>query len=164
MVQPLHRLLNWSTTHREILRNIWQAVSIGVIGLNSYLLLLNRCTDHPSMQKVVYSGTAAYAVVFLFQTLRLRCMPTRRHRVARQTRTVFRLVYTVLYLTAIMLDVMNVIDSTSPDRTQHLVYYGWNFIAMGVWGTCCLWGPGALARLRRMLVGQGDKVPVIQHP
>lgn len=61
---------------------------------------------------------------------------------------VFRLVYTALYLTTVVLDVLAIIEQPRPRYVRQLVFYGWNFIDMSVWDTFCLWGTEVWERLK----------------
>lgn len=162
MPDTLHRALRWWAARAGVLQALWQGFSIGVIGFNSYLMLLSRCAANRGLKHVVCAGITAYAAVFLFQAVRLRRAPARLRRVAGQTRVVFRLVYTALSLTAILLDVLALLRRPGPVDPLRLALYGWNFGFMTLWGTFCLWGPPALARVRGLLARRGIPLPAAE--
>lgn len=144
------RVYVWFLLRRNLFRLLWQGCSIGIFGLNSFLILFHR-SAHDSMRQVVLFALIAYITVFLAQTIRLRSRHARRHRVAWRTRTVFRLIYTALYLTAVMLDVLSATAQPGGADPWLLAYYGWLFFGMLLWGTSCLWGGRALRGLKAAL-------------
>lgn len=162
LASAVERLLRWAQPRQRALRLAWQGFGIGVIGLNSYLMLLNRTTDI-GLKKVVLFGLLAYAAVFCFLTVWLRREPHRRRRIAQQIKTLFRLIYTALYLTTVMLDVLAITARPDGGGRWMLVYYGWLFLGMGVWGTNCLWGPRAFEWLKGKLAraASGASAPLV---
>ncbi|HJD20344.1 MAG TPA: hypothetical protein H9915_00835 [Candidatus Gemmiger faecigallinarum] len=105
----------------------WQGLSIGVIGLNSYLMLLNR-TANIGLKKVVWFGLFAYTAAFCILTFWLRREPGRRQHIALRIKAAFRLLYTALYLTAVMLDVLAITAQPDVGDRWMLVYYGCLFL------------------------------------
>ena len=132
-------LSNWFRRNNRLLYALWDIFSIGVLGLNSFILLYHRYGQHNGMDYVICSGAAGYAIVFLVQAIWLRGKPRERHRTARQIKSAFRLIYTAFYLTAIMLDVIESASIKAPGYEQQLSFYGILFLGVGLWGTNCLW-------------------------
>lgn len=125
-----------SPGQRRILLKSWEGVNIGILNLNSFLLLYYRWGRSHGMKYVICAGAAAYAIIILFQSVFYRKNP-RTMQIIHQTKTVFRLIYTAVYLTAIMLDVIAV--AQMPGTEWMLVTYGWFFIWISIWGAKCLW-------------------------
>ena len=123
---------------RRKLQYGWEFLNFGVLGLNSFVLLYLH-SARSSIQAVICAGMAGYALVLLLQVLLCRSYPRlRRLERFQLTKKVFRLVYTAIYLTAIMLDILAV--SQRPGATPLLAYYGVLFGWVILWGTNCFWG------------------------
>lgn len=125
--------------YQKPLRLAWDVLNLGVIGLNSFILLYFKCGYGDGMNQVVCFGGTAYAFVLLVQTLFLRKMPEKRQKAVYQTKKIFRLIYTALYLTVIMLNVISVTEVSTEGQEVLLSYYGVLFIWVSLWGTNCLW-------------------------
>ena len=124
---------------RKILRLLWDILNIGIIGLNSFLILLYRYGDSYKMKYVICFACVAYIVVFCIQAVVLKSTPDKRQRTVYQTRRIFRLIYTALYLTVIMLEVLAVTSQPTTETNRQLAYYGVMFLWTGMWGTNFLW-------------------------
>ena len=137
----------------------WEFLNFGVLGLNSFVLLYLH-SARSSIQAVVCAGMAGYALVLLLQIFLCRSRPhPRRLELFRRTKKVFRLLYTAIYLTAIMLDIFAV--SQRPDAAPLLACYGVLFCWVILWGTNCFWGIALWRRVRpvvlrtvRLITGQ----------
>lgn len=121
---------------RDNVRTIWKGVNIGILGLNSFLLMFFREQDNKGIKYVICSGAAAYVLVFFMETVIFHNSP-QKLTVVRKTEKIFRLIYTAIYLTAIMIDIIEVSEQPNPDRI--MAYYGAIFIWVALWGTKCLW-------------------------
>ena len=134
---------------RRKLQYGWEFLNFGVLGLNSFVLLYLH-SARSSIQAVICAGMAGYALVLLLQVLLCRSRPRpRRLALFRLTKKVFRLIYTAIYLTAIMLDIFAV--SQRPDAAPLLVYYGVLFCWVILWGTNCFWGIALRQRVRPVI-------------
>lgn len=127
----------------------WEILNFGILGLNSFVLLYLH-SARSSIQAVICVGMAGYALVMLLQAVLCRRRPRpRRLELFRLTKRVFRLVYTAIYLTAIMLDVFAV--SRQPDAAPMLACYGALFGWVVLWGTNCFWGAALWRRVRPLI-------------
>lgn len=124
----------WS--HREGLLLFWDFFMFSVVGFNSFILLLRKSQGHQELSHVICAGASVYLLVLIIQT-RLLLKHQRRHKTLLICKKVFRLVYTAIYLTAIMLDVLALTQTEGTERT--LVYKGFLFIWVSLWGTNFLW-------------------------
>lgn len=125
--------------HADHLRMLWDGFSVGVLGLNSFILLYYRYGQHNGMDYVIISGAVGYTSILFVQAIWLRTKPKERHQTAHRIKSVFRLIYTAMYLTAIMLEVIELSASKAPGYERHLMFYGIFFLGVGLWGTNCLW-------------------------
>ena len=121
---------------RHTLRTIWEGFNIGILGLNSFILIYLHEQSNTDIKYVICSAALAYALVFLTETILLRDNP-QKLIIVRKTKKVFRLIYTAIYLTVIMLEIIVVSELPNPARI--MAYYGAMFIWVAVWGTNCLW-------------------------
>lgn len=146
----------WERTKRRLTPEVrrtfqygWEALNFGVLGLNSFVMLYLH-TARASIRAVICAGIAGYALVFPLQAILCRRRPrSRRLERFRLTKKVFRLVYTAIYLTAIMLDILAV--PRRPDAVPLLVYYSVLAVWVILWGTNCFWGIRLWRRLRPVL-------------
>ena len=123
---------------RRKLQYGWEFLNFGVLGLNSFVLLYLH-SARSSIQAVICAGMAGYALVMLLQALLCRSRPRpRRLELFRLTKKVFRLVYTAIYLTAIMLDIF--LAAHRPDAAPLLVFHCMSFVWVALWGTNGFWG------------------------
>lgn len=139
-------LSDWLRLHSGRLRVLWDGFSIGVLGLNSFILLYYRYGQHNGMDYVIISGAVGYAAILFAQAIWLRAKPSKRHKTAHRIKSVFRLIYTAMYLTAIMLEVIESSAAKAPGYEKHLMFYGIVFLGVGLWGTNCLWLGKVLTR------------------
>ena len=129
-------LLGFAARHKNGLLLLWDVFMFAVVGLNSFILLLRKHgTDH-GLNVVIFTGTAAYLVILTVQTVLLRRAPNRRP-VLHFTKKIFRLIYTALYLTAIMMDILAL--GGAPGTELQMSYNGFLFIWVSLWGTNFLW-------------------------
>lgn len=134
------RILLWL----QRLQRVWEWFSIVVLGLNSFILLYYRST-RGSIQYVVCAGATGYFLVVVFQTILYRRQPDRRMQILKLSQRAFRLIYTAIYLTSVMLNILAI--SQTPNQTDLMAYYGLTFIWAAAWGTNCFW----LNRMVQML-------------
>ena len=132
---------------RSTLRTVWECFNIGLLGLNSFILLYFRQQGNESMKYVICSCALAYTLVFLAETILFRNHPNKLVFV-RKTKKIFRIVYTAVYLTVIMLEIIEV--SEQPNPAFMMSYYGILFIWVAVWGTNCFWIGKLYPRLVRL--------------
>lgn len=107
--------------------------------MNSFILLLYKNTNKTGMEYVICAGAIIYILVLLTQTILFRKSPVKKHELIYQTKNIFRLIYTALYLTVIMLDVITVTAQKDQGNERILSYYGFLFIWASLWGTNWLW-------------------------
>lgn len=117
-------------------KKICEWISFGVLGLNSFIMLYFH-NINSEIRYVVCAGALGYTVVLSLQTFLFRHCPKHRMYLIRLSKKIFRLIYTAIYLTAIMLNIIAV--SQIPNNISSMVYYGWLFIWVAIWGTNCLW-------------------------
>lgn len=125
--------------YQQLFRTAWDALNIGVISVNSFILLLYKNTNKTGMEYVICAGAIIYILVLLTQTILFRKSPVKKHELIYQTKNIFRLIYTALYLTVIMLDVITVTAQKDQGNERILSYYGFLFIWASLWGTNWLW-------------------------
>lgn len=116
------------------LGRIWEAINIGIIGLNSFVMLYFRRQSNINMKQVIAVGAVAYALVLLVETIALN--NEKRLRWVRVTKKIFRLIYTGIYLTCIMLDIL---AAKRAGEEEVFTYYAISFVWVAIWGTNCLW-------------------------
>lgn len=122
--------------HKNGLLLLWDIFMFSVVGLNSFILLLYRHGNHSGLKYVICAGATSYLFVLLIQTIFLR-RKTGRRQILFFTKKIFRLIYTAIYLTAIMLDVLTIAEV--PGKEWQLSYNGFLFIWVILWGTNFLW-------------------------
>lgn len=137
---------------RNRIRRVWEWLSFGVLGLNSFIMLYFHSAQG-GIRYVVCAGAAGYALVLFLQTILYRHRPSRRMQVVKLSRKVFRLIYTAVYLTSVMLNI--IAASQLPNKVPLMVYYGWLFIWAAIWGTNCFWGKKAYM-IARSIIGQKE--------
>lgn len=127
----------WRLLTHPRFQKIREWLNFGVLGLNSFILLYYRSEQGGGFQKVVLAGAVSYAVVLFLQSISYRHTPERRMQILKITKKVFRLIYTAVYLTSIMMNI--IVASETSNHVLPMVYYGWIFIWTTLWGTNCLW-------------------------
>lgn len=125
--------------YQQLFRTVWNVLNIGIVSVNSFILLLYKSMNKTDMEYVIGTGAAIYILVLLVQTVLYRKSPAKQHALIYRTKNIFRLIYTALYLTVIMLDVITVTAQSDYGNEAALSYYGFLFIWVGLWGTNCLW-------------------------
>ena len=134
---------------RRKLQYGWELLNFGVLGLNSFVLLYLH-SARSSIQAVICAGMVGYVLVLLLQILLCRNRPhSRRLELFQLTKKMFRLVYTAIYLTATMLDILAV--SRRPDAAPLLACYGLLFGWIILWGTNGFWGITLWQRVRPVI-------------
>ena len=136
--------------YRTVLLLIWDIFIFAVVGLNSFILLIYRNQEHFELKYVICAGAAAYFFVLLIQTCCL-LNHEKRHKTLVTTKKVFRLIYTAIYLTSILLDVISLAEKAGSELI--LAYDGILFIWVSLWGTNCLWINQVLGWLGKKLPG-----------
>ena len=131
-LQTLSRFL---LRRKSCLLLLWDILTFGVVGVNSFILLLYKHSVRSKLKYVICIGAVAYMVILLLQAILLRKHPDRRRRLTT-TKRVFRLIYTALYLTAIMMDIL---AATLPGSELQLAYNICLFVFVSLWGTNFLW-------------------------
>lgn len=132
----LQKIKKFYWSYRAPLLLIWDIFMFSVVGLNSFILLIHRNREHQGLIYVICAGAAAYLLVLIVQTCFL-LNHEKRHKILLVTKKIFRLIYTAIYLTAIMLDVLVLVEIPGTEIT--LAYNGILFIWVSLWGTNFLW-------------------------
>lgn len=127
----------WGLLTHPRFQKIREWLNYGVLGLNNFILLYYRNEQGGGFQKVVLTGAVSYAAVLSLQSISYRHTPERRMQVLKFTKKVFRLIYTAVYLTSIMMNI--IVASETSNHVLPMVCYGWMFIWTTLWGTNCLW-------------------------
>ncbi|MCM1991429.1 hypothetical protein [Oceanirhabdus seepicola] len=127
----------------SVLLALWDILIICIIGLNSFILLYLRNQEHSDMYRVIYAFLNAYIVVFVTEIIVLLFF--RRNVDLRNvlyfTRKIFRLIYTAVYLTIIMITLIHIEDYATPDQMQNvMIYNSVMFVGISINGTSCIWG------------------------
>lgn len=122
--------------HKNGLFLLWDVFMFAVVGLNSFILLLHRHGTNLGLRYVICTGTVAYLFVLAIQTVMLRKAANRRS-ILFFTKKIFRLIYTAIYLTAIMIDIISL--GGAPGTEWQMSYNGFLFIWTVLWGTNFLW-------------------------
>lgn len=134
---------------RRMLRYGWEALNFGILGPAGFVMLYLH-SARSSIQAVVGAGMAGYALALPLQAVLCRGYSRlRRLERLRRTKTVFRLIYTAIYLTAILLDILTVSrePGAGPLLACRSVLFGW----VCLWGTNGLWGNRLWRRIRPVL-------------
>lgn len=129
-------------------QKVWEWFNLGVLGLNSFIMLYYRGAQG-AIQYVVCAGALGYALVLLSQSVLYRRCPEQRMQTLKLTRKIFRLIYTAVYLTSTMMNI--IVASQMQNSIPLMVYYGWIFIWAAVWGTNCFWAQ-KVCRLFKVLI------------
>ena len=145
--------------HRAGLLLLWDVVTFAVVGLNSFILLLYKYKANRGLKYVICTGTVAYLLVLLFQAVTLR-KHTGRRKILLNTKRIFRLVYTAIYLTAIMIDMLAM--AKMPGNEWRLSYNGFLFAWVVLWGTNFLWIGQVYRFARRRLMNLARRKK--EHP
>lgn len=132
----IQSVLRFIKCHQNGLLLFWDVFMFSVIGLNSFILLIHRHREHSGLKYVICAGAVAYLFVLIFQTIFLWKKPNRR-LILLFTKKIFRIIYTAIYLTAIMLDVLAIAEI--PGKEWQIAYNGFLFIWVTLWGTNFLW-------------------------
>ncbi len=105
----------------NILKNIWDFIVIGIIGLNTFILLISKASIDEELKIVVVCFTFFY-VLFLLLTLFVK--KQKRPIVVKKLRRFFKIIYVLLYLVVIHLQLIKVIqDNYITNKPQHILYY-----------------------------------------
>lgn len=136
-------------------KKIWEWISFGVLGLNSFIMLYFHSINS-EIRYVVCAGALGYTAVLSLQTFLYRHYPKRRLYLIKLSKKVFRLIYTAIYLTAIMLNI--IAASQVPNNIPSMVYYGWLFVWAAIWGTNCLWSNILVKKIKHRLAHKTDTI------
>ncbi|MBK1810026.1 hypothetical protein JHL18_05130 [Clostridium sp. YIM B02505] len=122
------------------IRALWDFIYIGVIGLNSYIWLFHNNRNEPKMKYVIVGMAIVYVVTSFLLSVMFRGDKLRRQKIYL-VRKIFRLIYTAVYLTIIMLHLINLgLFDTIPDgKVELLIYNIVMFIVIAITGTISLW-------------------------
>ena len=122
--------------HKNGLLLLWDVFMFAVVGLNSFILLLHRHGTDLGLRYVICASTVAYLFVLAIQTIMLRKAANRRP-ILLFTKKIFRLIYTAIYLTAIMMDILSL--GGAPETGGQMSYNVFLFIWTALWGSNFLW-------------------------
>ena len=87
---------------------LWDIFSIGIVGLNSFILLVSKLINHNKpLIHVDISFTILYALTLLIETIVFK--GKRNHKVDR-TLLILKGIYILIYLTVIMISILNCFD------------------------------------------------------
>ena len=135
----------WTPRTQARFKKIREWISFGVLGLNSFIMLYFH-NINGEIRYVVCAGALEYTLVLSLQTFLFRHCPKRRRRLIKLNNKIFRLIYTAIYLAAIMLNI--IAASQNSNNILSMVYYGWLFVWAIIWGTNCLWGKMLIQKLK----------------
>lgn len=93
---------------KEKYRIIWDIFSIGIVGLNSFLLLMSKVIDQKPLLIVVCVFTFLYVVTLLIESFIFK---GKRNEKIDKTLIVLKVMYILIYLTVIMISIINCFNS-----------------------------------------------------
>lgn len=140
--------------HRSLLLLVWDVFGFSVVGLSGFLRLLYHNRANHDFQYVICTGAALYLFVLLGQTVLLLRRDDRHEKLVAAKR-VLRLIYTAIYLTSIMLEVIPM--SQTPGNEPLIAYKGFLFFWAVLWGTNFLWVKQVSRRL--MVIHKKQNTP-----
>jgi hypothetical protein len=119
---------------------LWDLLYIGVIGLNSYILLIYNNRQEPELIYVICAAAAIYVVTLILLLIKLR-RHKRRREILYSIRKIFRIIYTAVYLTIIMLHIirMGSFETISNEQRIALIYNISMFFIIAAIGTSSFW-------------------------
>ena len=136
---------------------LWDVFSIGLLGLNSFVMLLYRDDIEAPMKYVVSAGALAYVIILLLETILLRRDP-RRLKTVYRTRKVFKVIYALIYMTALMIRIISVLQSKETGYIRVTAWYGFLFLFAGLWGFSFRWLPKLGERSKPFLKAIRDHI------
>lgn len=134
---------------RPYLTAVWDILSIGVMGISSFVTLFVRNQELTAMAHLIMLALIAYILLLTAEFLFLRILKKDRNwrETLRFTRKVFRLIYTAIYLTIIAANLCGTVGlAAAGDATGVLIQNVITFIGVALIGTSCLWKDKALMR------------------
>lgn len=149
------RLKRW----QPYLSAAWDIISIGVIGLASFITLYNRQGANTSMAYVIVIAMIAYVLMLGAEILFLRVLKKDESwRIKlRTTRKVFRLIHTSIYLTIIAANLIGATKMAAMGNMDGVIIQNIiAFVGVAVVGTSCLWRNKALMRLVEYIMPEGE--------
>lgn len=136
---------------KGILRDVF---SIGLLGLNSFLMLFYKGWLVQPIKYVICAGVLAYVLILLSETA-LLWREKHRLEVVYKTRRVFKVIYAAIYMTALMIHIIDLLQDKQPGYRWQTAWLGLLFIFAGIWGANSRWLPTikekALALYRKTL-------------
>ncbi|NRT80719.1 uncharacterized membrane protein (DUF485 family) [Clostridium beijerinckii] len=119
---------------------LWDILYVGVIGLNSYILLIYTNSNEHKMMYVMCAMAFAYTVVLTTVFVKLR-KNKRMRKVLYSVKKIFRVIYTLTYLTIIILHLirLGLFESISNIQNIDVIYNIVMFLIITLLGALSLW-------------------------
>ena len=119
---------------------LWDILYVGVIGLNSYILLIYKNFIEHKMMYVLCAMAFAYTVVLTTVFVKLR-KNKRMRKVLYSVKKIFRVIYTLTYLTIIILHLirLGLFKSISNIQNIDVIYNIVMFLIITLLGALSLW-------------------------
>lgn len=131
----------------------WSIVSMIVLAVNSYVVMLYRNRDDHDITYVVAAMLLIYLIVMPLLAYRLKAQP-RRKRIMERVNKGFRVFYTGLSLTVIVLDMIRSSAVGADDLDKFVVEQQGKaplLILSAVMGFSCFWSPQLVQKGRAAL-------------
>lgn len=130
---------------------LWDFLYIVIIELNSYILLIYNNRQESKMIYVICAMAAAYVTILLTIFIKFE-KGNQRRKVLYFTRKIFRIIYTVVYLTIIMLHLirMGPFEAISNEEKIAIIYNIVMFVLILMIGTISFWWKKALNMILKL--------------
>lgn len=99
------------------------AISIGVFGLNSFILLLLKNPSDKSMVYVICVASIAYIITLFAEFISYRKKTEQRTKIIARTRLIFRWIYVAINLTIIIINMIHAGWNGSVNFTDNKLIY-----------------------------------------
>lgn len=130
---------------------IWDILYVGVIGVNSFILLvLNNRNEHKLIY-VICAMAVLYITVLLTILIKFRKSKQLR-KILYSARKIFRIIYTAIYLTIIMLHLirLGLFNTIQDEDKLNVTYNIISFIFILIVGSSSFWWKKAVNLLNRV--------------
>lgn len=99
---------------------LFDILYIGVIGLNSYILLIHKNQNEEKLIYVICAAAFSYVLTLIILLIKLRKKKKLRETLYL-TRKIFKVIYTILYLTIIMIHLIRLSSLEEVSNGQMIV-------------------------------------------
>lgn len=120
-------------------------LQFSLIGIISYISLYFRAEHISGVGMVIIFGGVSYTLVYAVEMMRIREIEQKRKNIIF-VKLIFRLVYTAIYLTVIIIDIIKLAGDSNK---WALMINGLLFIWVLIWGTRDFW----INRIKGILEG-----------